>query len=412
MNNYRLKNYIRVLAVLLIMMVTISIIPLYDNTAYASSYETVKDSDYTKLTEGKLTKREVQLVLNIMIDFSGKDIVTHTLTSDEINQLGQDPIINQATLDSDFELGYVTYSKGVAKYPLKRVNNCLSFYTDHRFEKNSSGKDEYNDRLWRTDEDTFYYYGPYGSIATGCIIKSAKYNDKKMILKFIQGNDYSGESGINYTAILKKQDNGRYKLDSIYVPGNYKKFKISKLSKVTKGSIDKAEFKAIAGCIIKKYGLRDMDDWFKRKVISRKKINKIGKDYYTVEKILGKALSYKKSSGWYSYNLKSANKLLSFFSKNQIKKNKKWNGNKLKWRTTKTKIKFNKKTKNSYKIKIESAYQNSDNIKIWVNYQHFKKEDGYSYADTEARYVFKLVKQSNGKYKLERIERLYGHKVQ
>ena len=289
-NIYRLKNYIRVLAIILIMMITVSITPLYDNTAYASSYKTVKDSDFTELTEGGLTKREVQIILNIMIDFSGKDLVTHTLTSDEMNQLGQDPVINQATLDSDSDLGYSSYSEGATVYPLEKVNNCLSFYTDHRFEKNSYGKHDYFDPLWKTDEDNFYYYGAFGTITTACIIKSAKYNDEQMILEFIQGNDWSGESGINYTAVLKRQDNGRYKLDSIYVPGNYEKFETSNLSKVTQGSIDEAEFKAIAGSIIRQYGLEDMENGYERKVISNKTINKIGKDYNTVEKIFGKAL--------------------------------------------------------------------------------------------------------------------------
>ncbi len=410
MNTYRLKNYIRVLALLLIMLVTISILPLYDNTVYASSYKTVEDSDFPELTEGELTKREVQIILNIMIDFSGKDLVTQMLTSDEINQLGQVPVINQATLDSDSDLGYSKFSEGATVYPLEKVNNCLSFYTDHRFEENISGEDKYNNRLWSTDEDSFYYYGAYGTITTGCIIQSAKYNDEEMILEFIQGNAWSGESGINYTAILKKQDNGRYKLDSIYVPGNYEKFTTSDLSNVTQGSIDEAEFEALAVSIIEQYGLEDMENSFERKTISRNLINRIGKDYNTVEKIFGRALSCNEHNGWYSYNLNEANKLLSFFSSNQIRNHLKWNSNKLKWLTTKARILFNKKTNSSYKIEIERAYQNSEHIKIWVRYGHYKEVDGYSYADTEGIYLFKLNMQSNGKYKLENIERLWAFK--
>ncbi len=385
----------RVIIVLTIVLI-ISGLPMMNNDAYASSYKTVNDSDFSALTVGKLTKGQVETVLNILIDFSGENLITHKLNSKEINNLGYDSIINQAALN----IKGSSYKNGSISYPLKKVNRCLSFYTDHRFEKNSYEYDEYDRLIWKTGEDTFYYYGAYGTITTICMIQSAKYNDEQMVLKFTQANDWTGLSGITYTAILKAQDNGRYKLDSIYVTGNYKKFKTINLSKVTQGALDKKQFKATIGAIVKKHGLRNLNKLV-YPTIGKKKINKIGNDYYTIEKILGKALLYKKTGGWYSYNLKKTNKVLSFFSNKKIRKNKKWTGNNLKWKSTNTRIKYNKKTSNPYKLKIESAYKNDHYINIWVS---------YSQSKIEARFKVTLTKQKNGKFKLTKIKRLYGYK--
>ena len=379
------------------------------SNVYASSYKEVSDSDFPKLTEGKLTKEQVETVLNVMIDFCDKDIVLSKLTKEEINKLGQRAYINQATLNiEEYKFERDEEGKDTTSYPLKKVNNCLSFYTDHRFPVNSYEKDE-RGMVWRTDEKKYYYYAAYGTIATGCRIQSAKENGYKMIVKFIQGHDFLGESGINYTAILKKQDDGRYMLDSIYVPGNYKRFKSSNLVKVTRGAINKKQFKAIVGTIIKRHGLKNVNTE-PRKKISHKKIKRIGKNYYTVEKIIGRALDHNKKNGWYYYSRSKSNKLLSFFSDNRIKKNKRWNGNGLKWRSTSKKIRYNKKTKNSYKLTISKAYKNSKHIKIWVNYEVLRNFEGYAQPTTEAIFVVKLKQLSGKKYSLYDMERLGGWK--
>ena len=82
----------------------------------------------------------------------------------------------------------------------------------------------------------------------------------------------------------------------------------------------------------------------------------------------------------------------------------------MKWRSKSKKIRFNKKTKNSYKLTISKAYKNSKHIKIWVNYEVLRYIEGYPQPTTEAYFVVNLKKLSGKKYSLYDMERLGGWK--
>ena len=122
-------------------------------TVFADSsaeYTKVKKSQYTKLMQGKLTKSQVEIVIEAVI--GNQQIVdrneTLKLSSKQIKKAGHDHFVNRIAL-----AGAKWYSPGSAQFAsskpkdqwceahnITESNRILSFYTDYRYKKNKKKK--------------------------------------------------------------------------------------------------------------------------------------------------------------------------------------------------------------------------------------------------------------------------------
>ena len=196
-------------------------------TVFADSsdeYTKVKKSQYPKLMQGKLTKYQLEIVIEGII--GNQKIVdwnkTSKLSYKQIKKAGHDHFVNRIAL-----AGAKWYSPGDKQFAssdpkdqwceahnITESNRILSFYTDYRYKKNKKKK-EGDYYVWRTTSKKLYYYGGIG-YGFGCTITSAKKYSDKIVLKVKRESDYTEDPLIGkYTVTLKKQKNGRFKLYSI-----------------------------------------------------------------------------------------------------------------------------------------------------------------------------------------------------
>ena len=215
----------RIIALTMAVLLIMTIIPEGVFAATSGSYTKVKASQYTKLTQGKLTKDQVEMVIESIINTAnysrGDDPIK--LTAKQINKMGKtDHFVNRIALAGAtwYDPKPEQYTSSNEKdewcgaHPLAESNRILSFYTDYRYKKNKTGKNN-GYYVWRTNSKRLFYYGGIG-YESGCRITSAKKYSNKIVLKVSRESAFYPDDVIaKYTVTLKKQSNGRFKLYSI-----------------------------------------------------------------------------------------------------------------------------------------------------------------------------------------------------
>lgn len=213
----------KILAVALSMVLIMTFVPASAFASTSDPYTKVTGS-YKKLTYGSLTKTQVEAVLDSLISQSKRGSKPLYLSAKKINKMGKNHFVNRIALMGakwyDPKPGQFSSSKPIdwwcEAHPLKQSNRILSFYTSYRYKKSAKKKNG-SEYVWRTNKKKLYFYGGIGWMS-GCKIKSAKKNSKKMILTVERYDYFSGEGSSpigKYKVVLKKQKNGRYKLYSI-----------------------------------------------------------------------------------------------------------------------------------------------------------------------------------------------------
>ena len=211
----------RVWAAILCVALIITLMPANVSAASTDKYTKVKTSQFKDLTYGKLTKKQVGWVIEGLVDYTYGTEFPMYMGQRKINKLGYSTMVNRISL-----FGIKTYSpsekqfqsnkkrdKWCEAHPLKRANQILSFYTKRKLKKNRYYKSN-GEYMWRTSSKRVYYYMGIGN-APYCKIVSAKMNSKKMILKVNHMSAYEDAIMSKYTVTLKKQKNGRFKINSI-----------------------------------------------------------------------------------------------------------------------------------------------------------------------------------------------------
>ena len=207
--------------VALCLMLVMTLLPISAFAASSDPYTKVTGSQYKKLTQGKLTKKQVEWVIESLIANSGSSRPL-SLSAKKINKMGKVHFTNRIALfgAKNYEGDYSRYSSSneldqwCEAHPLKQSNRILSFYTSYRYKKHKNVRN--NGYLSvHTSGKKIFFYGGIGWMSD-CKITSAKKNSKKMIL-IVERYEYYGDTTYDgkYRVVLKKQSNGRYKLYSI-----------------------------------------------------------------------------------------------------------------------------------------------------------------------------------------------------
>ena len=221
------KSLLRAAAVILAVILFAFMMPVFTGQAdaHAASYKKLKAAKYPKLTQGKLSKKQVEAVLEAVIASggSGQDGKL-VLSKSKISKLGKsnDNMVRRIALFSTKWIDNpYSYQKQESKeiyqwceaHPLSQSNRVLSFFTSYRFKKNKKYKSPaYGNLVWRTDKKKVYFYGGIG-YESGCKITSGKYNSKKAVLKVTRY--FMDEEMGTYTVTLKKNSKKKFVLSSI-----------------------------------------------------------------------------------------------------------------------------------------------------------------------------------------------------
>ena len=207
----------------LLFVLVMSMVPVSAFAASSKKYTKVRESQYPKLMQGKLTKKQVEWTIESLVchaSWSGSSTIK--LSQKQINKMGKNHSVNRIALYGAkmYDPNPGQYISGKPKdqwceaHDLKQSNRILSFYTNYRYKKNKNGK-ENGYYVWRTNSKKLYYYGGIGW-GSSCKITSARKYAKKMVLKVESVSAYDGNTVVGkYTVTLKKQKNGRFKLYSI-----------------------------------------------------------------------------------------------------------------------------------------------------------------------------------------------------
>ena len=229
--------------------------------------------------------------------------------------------------------------------------------------------------------------------------------------KLVKGRDYSVSYRKNRKigtarVIVKGKGNYKGKVTKKFKIVKYFKLKKSKYSKYIQGKVTKGQLKTILLFVM----LYNND----RQAINKKKISKVGKEtvyHWTCEELFRSLESFHESWGDDSqtkvrFTIKEANQLLSSFTSFRYKKGmsyvdtdmdfKLWTNDKY------VNLRFlpgNYWTQGTW-VKIISAKRYAKKIEVVFKYGGVSDEYGKHISD---KYVAVLKKQSNGKYKLVKI---------
>ena len=179
----------------------------------------VKNSEWKKITVGRLNKDQVSWVLNAMVLQYGNNKRTMTVKKwdKQVKKDGGFWIVEFTTKLYPGEK-WGEYLVGTA-HKLTSANKKLAFCSNYRLKKNQKKKTVGYRVGFRTGADKVYYY-PEGLGGTSeATITSAKYSG--IIIKFKETN--GGDLVGNFKATLKKVKSGQNK-------GKYKLVKIVKVS--------------------------------------------------------------------------------------------------------------------------------------------------------------------------------------
>lgn len=213
------------LAVAICLMLVITLLPVSAFAASSASYTKVTGSQYKKLTQGSISKKQVEWVIESLICHGGRGSTPLYLSAKKINKMGKSQnMVRRIAMfgaksyegDTSRFLSEKETDQWCEAHPLKQSNRILSFFTSYRYAKNK--KQRQNGYLiCRTTGKKLFYYGGIGYESCSKIV-SAKKNSKKMILTVERSSIFYGDGNTpiaKYKVVLKKQKNGRYKLYSI-----------------------------------------------------------------------------------------------------------------------------------------------------------------------------------------------------
>lgn len=167
-----------------------------------ASMKTVKESQYPKLIKGKLTKEQLEWVLEAVTHMGFDGNTKKTVGAKKIDKLAESTI--HIVMVMGFE-SILTNKKEInghsidSTYLLTDVNRILSSYSTLRYK----AKTDYGGGIV-TDADFFYLYGGGFGWNERSEILSAKYDSKKMVIQFRQVDMLSDSVGDSFVATLKK----------------------------------------------------------------------------------------------------------------------------------------------------------------------------------------------------------------
>lgn len=213
------------LAVLTFVLV-LSMIPVTAFAANPAKSTKVKASQFPKLTQGNLTKKQVEWVIDSLIGQAGTYGCSTPikLSQKKINKMGKDHLVNRFSLygAKQYDPAPGMYNSGdpkdqwVEARDLKEANRILSFFTNFKYKKNTSKKTNgYFPYAWFTDSEKVYFYGGVGYPYISKI-SSAVRSGKNIVLN-VKRWFTLGEKSLTgkYKVILKLQKNKKYRLYSI-----------------------------------------------------------------------------------------------------------------------------------------------------------------------------------------------------
>ncbi|MCR5544816.1 MAG: hypothetical protein K6F55_11840 [Eubacterium sp.] len=173
----------------------------------AGKMKKLKSSQYEKMIQGGMTKEETKLLLSYLS--YGKRNRSRKQITKSFKEY-QDSllcILFATRLTDDGKFGF--------KYNIKKVNRLLSSFCGFRFKKNKKYKHA------KTDSKHLTFSSSGGGYDSYIVIKSAKYNSKKIEIKYEEHNYLSEHvaghkfSEGTYKATFKRLKNGKYTLSYI-----------------------------------------------------------------------------------------------------------------------------------------------------------------------------------------------------
>ncbi len=181
-----------------------------ENVDAAGKMKILKESQYKDMIQGGFSKGELSTILAYISgsrrNLTSKDLAENVKKGNYATLL----MLYRDKLDPK-------YGKDV-NYSIKKVNKFYSAITSFKFKKNK----KYTDYLY-TDKSRLHLNGGGEGFSGYIVTKSAKYNNKKLEIKY-ELHDSLAEENLGqkrsegtYKATFKKLKNGKYRLNSLKV---------------------------------------------------------------------------------------------------------------------------------------------------------------------------------------------------
>jgi hypothetical protein len=185
----------------------------------AGSMKNMKTSDYSKMIQGGLNKTQLTDLLSYIAPESG------ILKGKALNNKGKDSfmlIVVGNNLKHYDNSAQMKYHSNWYSFDIKYINKYLSSFSNYKYKPNKVYEkgDIYSDTSGvYTDKKKLHVYCPGIGWELHAKINSAKYDNKKMVITFT--NYFLTEKKGTYKAVLKKQKNGKYKIESVALSTQY-----------------------------------------------------------------------------------------------------------------------------------------------------------------------------------------------
>lgn len=185
----------------------------------ANKKKKLKKSDYSRLIEGGLTKKQVTELLSYIAPNEG------TLKGKALDDKGKDSfmfIIVGYNIKHTTDEERLKVHSNWYDFKIKDINKYLSAFSSFRYKPNTvyqeGDLDTDSSGAYTDDEELHIYEGGIGWMKYAKIT-SAYYDSKEIVINF--DNYCAEDKETKHQACFKKQKNGKYKLKSVKIVSQY-----------------------------------------------------------------------------------------------------------------------------------------------------------------------------------------------